>query len=345
MTFVARINVRTFLTSLVVLLLVAGCGVRIETAPPTEPTPDSNEVARQAVVNDLLSVSAAAALLTQDDAQSDAVVQALESLALQASDTATQLGGEYDSGLPEELRTSRPEPSQSSETTAPATAQDLVDQLNNAANRIRSTLDLPEDPDVARAYGSLATWFALQASDIARLSKIDYELPPDFTDSELEALPSNITQANVITWITREDAAAYGFEVIAAMLPVDDRAYFTKQAREHRRTAQHLAVLAAVDRTSDDPRALRYDLPFTLTPDSPTPEPSEARRLGRELCIDLGEHYSTALATVEPQDRAAILDLLVPAAQCANRLGSDMGPFVFIESPEAITASTPEVSN
>lgn len=317
-------------------LLLGACGVRVETAPPTEPAPTSDEIARQAAVNDLLATAELAHafadapdISAQDKDDVLALSQALR-------EHAHTLGGVYDSGLPEELRTPRAESSPTSGDGEPVTAAALVDRLTQSATRIRATLDLPTTPDSAQVYGSLSAWFLVQARDWASRSETPWQIPADFVESTPTDRMSALPRAQVLEWIVRDDSAAYGFEVAAAMRKPDARSLYEQRARHYRRSAHDLALAAAVDRTSEDPRAVRYDLPWTLTDDEPVPPVNEVRELAQSLAFDHGTFALSLLGEVDPKDRAIMLDVVVDDALAADRLGVDLGPFPFIVDPNQV---------
>ncbi|WP_454044229.1 hypothetical protein [Cellulosimicrobium sp. Marseille-Q8652] len=84
--------------ALVTSLLAAGCGVRLETPEPTEPSPDVHEVVRRTAVDDALAVADLVTRATPT-VTDPAVLAALDDAGRFAEEHAQALGGVYDSGL------------------------------------------------------------------------------------------------------------------------------------------------------------------------------------------------------------------------------------------------------
>ncbi|MGO1318422.1 MAG: hypothetical protein ACTMIR_15525, partial [Cellulomonadaceae bacterium] len=111
------------------LLLLAGCGVRLETPPPTEPAPDALEVARRAAVTDVLEISRLADSALDQAAEPDgpaalALAHVVEATAAQLD----QLGGEYRSGLEATVSAD----AVAIPTAAPADVEDVVQALTQS---------------------------------------------------------------------------------------------------------------------------------------------------------------------------------------------------------------------
>ncbi|MGO3815525.1 MAG: hypothetical protein ACTJHV_12110, partial [Cellulosimicrobium funkei] len=79
-------------------VLAAGCGVRLDTPPPTEPSPDTVEVLRSGAVDDALAVAALVADVTPR-VTDPAALAVLGEAAAFAEQHVDALGGVYDSGL------------------------------------------------------------------------------------------------------------------------------------------------------------------------------------------------------------------------------------------------------
>ena len=85
-------------TVLATSVLAAGCGVRLDTPPPTEPSPDTVEVLRSGAVDDALGVAALVADVTPR-VTDPAALAVLGEAAAFADRHVDALGGVDDSGL------------------------------------------------------------------------------------------------------------------------------------------------------------------------------------------------------------------------------------------------------
>src|SRR5690554_1310319 len=145
---------RAVLVSALAVMLVAGCGVRLETPPPSEPEPDSLEVARRASVTDVLDVAQLARDLLVDRSTEDPAADQLASTVDAAAVHLDLLGGVYDSGLADGPNDDgvAVAPTGSASPSAP-TAPDmdvLVERLTQAYSRSRGSLTTVPDPGLAR---------------------------------------------------------------------------------------------------------------------------------------------------------------------------------------------------
>jgi len=90
------------ISTVLALVTITGCGIRLESAAPQALVPDSDEISRQAAVADALLVQeeAGATLTTVEQGSPVAVV--LTDIELLAGEHVEALGGEYVSGLGDE---------------------------------------------------------------------------------------------------------------------------------------------------------------------------------------------------------------------------------------------------
>lgn len=88
-------------------VLAAGCGVRLDTPPPTEPSPDTVEVLRSGAVDDALAVAALVADVTPR-VTDPAALAVLGETAAFAEQHVDALGGVYDSGLEDAAQPKEP---------------------------------------------------------------------------------------------------------------------------------------------------------------------------------------------------------------------------------------------
>ncbi len=278
---------------IVTTVTLAGCGVRLETAAPTEPLPDAAEVARSAAVDDALALDAAAGAAATGTEGAVADVLALVGSASAAH--ADALGGVYDSGLPG----ATPTPSATPSAPVAATPAEVLALLGASASTARADARDAEDPGMARLLASVAASRAQLATRLA--SALDAEVPALDTEPEGAGLPrggsadgsgsgdgsaaepstapspsatapepadspgDDLDRATLLALVLAEDQAGYGFEVAAARLSDDARSRARSAAAAHRATATAWAVAAGVAGTADDPRRVVYALDGDLS--------------------------------------------------------------------------------
>lgn len=316
---------------------LTGCGLRLETPPPTEPSPDATEQVRADTVDDALDLAQIAAAMSSG---ADAEVLAALTLVQNSGAThAEQLGGVYDSGLPQ--------PTDSPTTAAPAaadTTDDLLALLGSTSADARADALTATDPQTARLLASIAASRAQQATQLARALGVD---APSFESAAAEtteteaagsadgsgsgdgsatAAPtdtgSTLNATTLAALIAAEDQAGFGYEVAAARLSDDARTAALNAARTHRARAEEWAQSAGVSGTGQDPRRVSYDL-------GPTPGDAEAvRTFCAGLERQLTDVYADAIldsdaATADDPgtERAVLVDRLRTAALDLMRWG------------------------
>lgn len=148
-------------------ILLGGCGLRLETPPPSEPDPDALEIVRRTAVADALFVAEQAdgAVVTLAGKRPRLVTE-LERVAEDSREQAEQLGGSYVSGLDPEGPTGSPEPSED-----PVSPEDVVVALVDASGRSRIAAGSTDDGPLARLLASIG---AAQTVSAVRVG--------DFTD-------------------------------------------------------------------------------------------------------------------------------------------------------------------
>lgn len=333
---------RSALTALALTcaIILSGCGVRLETPPPTEPVPDAAEVLRRTAVADALLVAdqadgAAAADGVKTDVAAELTLIA-EATALQAE----QLGGEYDSGLGDIVADDTG--ASPSATTPEQTPRAVVSSLRDAATRTRAAADQAQAGSLGRLLASVSAAQTRYARDLAQLTGTrGPELPPTEIPEPVEpdaqpadgkdapattaasaegpaAVPTGLSAEELDALILSEDTAAYALEVRAAQADGDVRSRAHERARLHRARAQGWAVVAGTDGTDQDPRRVAYALPGR---DTATPE------LARDLEVDLAQNYATLTGVAEPGTRAVLVALLTDSTLAAARWDAPAVPF------------------
>lgn len=325
----------------VTTVTLAGCGVRLETAAPTEPVPDAAEVARSAAVDDALALEAAAgaALTGTEGALADVLALAAAASVAQAD----ALGGVYDSGLPD----ATPTPAASASAPAAATPHEVLALLGTSASDARTDARDAEDPGTARLLASVAASRAQLATRLASVLGADVPaldaepegagLPrggsadgsgsgdgsaagPSATPSPSATGPGatdvpdapgdDLDRATLLALVVAEDQAGYGFEVAAARLSDDERARARDAAAAHRSAATAWAVAAGVAGTTDDPRRVTYAI------DGDMSSGDAVRAFCAGLLSDLADvHADAVLATTAgTSNRTAVVDGLRTSA-------------------------------
>ncbi|WP_435735597.1 DUF4439 domain-containing protein [Cellulosimicrobium sp. PMB13] len=349
--------------ALVASLLVAGCGVRLETPEPTEPSPDVHEVVRRTAVDDALAVEELAASVAPTVTDPTALA-ALDEARRFAEQHVQALGGVYDSGLPEPTATDDGDPPGPVEvTTSPAvgdpgdgaagaddagsaedgggadtdegtpdavatpTTDDVVTALVGAAQRTRASADLTDDPELARLLASVATSEHVSARRLAAATGSAAAADLDVAVAPVEDAPSGVGAADLATLVAAEDAAGYALEVRGAQVDGEVRTTAVARAAQHRARAQAWALAAGTDGTDQDPRRTAYALP----------DGEDVTTLARRLETELTASYASLVATAAPESRGDALALLTDSWLAALSWGAS--PVAFPGMPEQQPAS------
>lgn len=338
----ARTRSRSALTALALTcaIILSGCGVRLESPPPTEPVPDAVEVVRRTAVADALLVADQAGTAAAAEGVRPDVATELTAIAEATTAQAEQLGGEYDSGLGD-IVTERSGASPSA-STPEQTPRAVVTSLRDAATRTRAAADQAQSGPLGRLLGSVSAAQARYARDLARLtgargpalpstqipeppadgaepSEGDEATAAPASDTEgPAAVPTGLSAEELATLVLAEDTAAYALEVRAAQADGDVRTRAYDRARVHRARAQAWALLAGVDGSAQDPRRVAYAVPG---PETATPD------LARDLEDDLTQNYATLVGVAEPGTRAILVALMTDTTLAAAQWGAPAVPF------------------
>lgn len=327
-------------TLLLLLAVLTGCGVRLETPPPAPLVPDADEQARQRTSADAVALEVlaqgAGAVPAPDpvlDPAGDAVAAARAAVAAEAATHLTLLGGLYDAGpasaaagpgqaegsvAPDAPEEDRPETPAASPAPDPLTATPaaLVTRLTEAAATARADTATVADGALARLLGSIAVSRHLSA---ARLAAVAGATAPPVPAAVLpDAVPDGLGDADLGALVAAEDAAGYGYEVVAAKQAGDTRRLAGQRAAEHRARAQTWAELGGVDGTGLDPRRIAYAVPPGLE------DPSAAAALAQSLETTLAAHYAALVAEVAPEARPAFVDAAAEATAHAVTWGAPL---------------------
>ncbi|GCD20039.1 DUF4439 domain-containing protein [Cellulomonas algicola] len=333
--------------------LLTGCGLRLETPPPVEPSPDAVEHVRGRTVDDALGLAQDARTLL-DAAPAEPVAAVLADVAAFGELHAEQLGGVYDSGLPEPT----PSASPSSTTASPApTAESVLAELAEDAATALADADAVPDGPLARLVGSvatartdlagrLATALGLPAPEIALRAGVDgtpeggadqpptpSATPTPGSAADEAPAPAGLDRADLDALTLAHDEAGYALEVVAAKLEGDPRTLARQTAAGHRDAAERWATSAGTAGQLDDPRRVAYALPAGL--DDPTVAAGVAR--GAESAV--ADTYATLVASADAGARAELLTGLADATRQARAWGAT--PVAFPGMPELAAEPLP----
>lgn len=335
------------ISTLLALLVLSGCGLRLEGPGPVEPVPDADEVSRQAMVADALAVQDAASQALAGVAAESPEAAGLAQIIDFADLHIAALGGVHSSGIAEDPDSGSGDQGQtelepgsvpSGDATAtapvtppadpaPATTSDVVALLAQSAARARGSLATPTDGLLARVYASVAASQLDSARALAAQTGAELVLPEAFTTQMPTTLPLNLSATDLTTVVRSEDAAGFAYEVIAARLSDGPRALAQERARVHRERAQTWAELASLDGTASDPREVAYALPTTADGASVVTSAEAMAELAVDLEETLATTYATFTGQVDAENRAAMADLLVDSSAAARAWGAPLAPF------------------
>jgi len=289
------------------VVLLAGCGLRLETPPPASPTPDASEVARQRASADSLGLEALAA----PAGPTDPVTAARALIAQQAGEHLAQLGP----GRPASTAASS---APASPTPSVSTPDAVVAQVVAAAANARKDAAAVPDGPLARLLGSVSTARLLQARALATAAGLPAPDLPAVTVPR--AVPAGLAPSAVSALVADEDEAGYADEVIAAKVPEPARSGALNRAAVHRDRAERWATIAQIAQTGRDPRRTAYALP-------PLDDPAVATALAATLEGSLAATYASLSADATPDARLVLLDALTDAAAAATAWGAPVAAF------------------
>jgi len=302
--------------ALVLAAALAGCGVRLETPPPSEPSLTAAEAARRAAVTDVLDVRATARAVRENATERSAPL--LDEIVSAAATHETQLGGVYDPGLVGEDGSPAPLPTG---TTVGTDVSALVELLVQASSRARAGLETAEDPGFARLTGSMSVGHLVAARALAAAAEVDL---PENDLPTVAAVPTaleDVPAADLAALVVAEDSTGYMLEVLASRLEDPRRSAALARAATHRARADAWARAAGVAGTAEDPRRVAYALPDGVTADDP--DTTLVAAAETSLTTDL----VTLVALVPPATRAAMVDLAADTWSAALTWGATRVPF------------------
>jgi hypothetical protein len=281
------------------LLLLTGCGLRLETPEPEPLVPDELEIVRAD------NAAAAANLRAMaEEAAAGAPPEVSPVLARIATSSAAHhdaLGGTYEP-FPDAPPT--PTPTATSAPTPPALPQDVLAALTAGAAAARSDADAAVDGPMARLLAAISVNRWLLADELATAlgtvagPKVAFVVPTE--------LPEGMTVQQATVLVQSEDAAGLAWEVVAARSLDADRDRAAARAAAHRERAQAWAEASGVAGAGADPRRSAYALPEALGDAAATPGMRLAA-LG-EVEGALADSYMSLVAHAPAGARAALMD-------------------------------------
>lgn len=343
--------------ALAVVLPLAACGLRLETPPPAEPSPDALEQVRGRTAEDALDLAADAETLvaTAPDGPARAVLADVAAFSTLHAEAA---GGRYESGLPDPT----PSPSATATATSAPDVAGLLAELVDDAAVAAADADAVADGPLARLVASVATSRDELADRLAAATGLPRPTPaggagtPDAEPSPAATSPAptdpgagasatgtatpgtddagapGAEPGALATLALAHDEAAYGYEVVAARRSDDARAQAAEAAARHRLDADAWARAAGVAGRPADPRRAAYALPPGLD------DPAVLDDLVRRLESGVADAYAAATAAADAGARADLVSGLREAHATATARGA--APIPFPGVPELATTTT-----
>lgn len=342
-------------------LALSGCGVRLESPPPAEPSPDAVELVRGRAVADALGLADAAAALAAGGV-ADPVRVVLDDVVAFSTRHAEELGGVYDSGLPDATPSTPPSPTPSAVTDVGTLLAELVDDAARAAD---GADDVPEGAlarlvaSVAVARDGLADRLAA-ATGLPRPAPADAAAPDDVPDDAVpqdvapqDAVPDDATPTadaqvtdrpataaapsgsdptpgadapvppapGAVALALAHDEAAWTLTVLAARTADAPRAALLTAAAGHRAESDAWARTVGIVGQPTDPRRSAYALPAGID------DPTVAQALPRLLEQAVADASAQAVADAPAGERSRAIASLRTATAAATAWGAAAVPF------------------
>ncbi|SFK35404.1 DUF4439 domain-containing protein [Cellulomonas sp. KH9] len=316
-------------------LALGGCGVRLESPPPAEPSPDAIEQVRARTVDDALALADAARAAAPSADEATRTV--LDDVAAFSDRHVEALGGVYDSGLPD----ATPTPGTAATTPAVTDVTGVLGALVDDAARAADDADDVPDGALARLVASVSVSRdaladrlaaatgaprpdpAPAAPDVAAGTAADATADPTAAPTG-EATPGDATPAardGARALALAHDEAAWTLAVLAARAADDRRATLLAAADGHRRASDTWAATAGVVGRPTDPRRAAYALPGGLD------DPTVADALPRTLEQAVADASAQAVADAPAGARADAIASLRTATVAAVAWGAAAVPF------------------
>ncbi|ADG74404.1 conserved hypothetical protein [Cellulomonas flavigena DSM 20109] len=336
-----RTSSRRAVALVAVAAVLAGCGLRLETPPPAEPTPDATEQVRGRTVDDALGLAEAAAGLAARGPE-EAVGTVLTDVVAFSTRHAQELGGVYDSGLP------APTPTASSSPVVVSDVTELLAELVDDAARAARDADAAPEGELARLVASVAVARDALADRLAVATgapRPEPSAPEEHATSDA-ATPTGGPDGDATGAATGQDAggrawpgaaalalahdeAAWTSTVLAARSADAERGALLEQAARHRAASDAWADRAGVAHRPDDPRRAAYALPAGVD------DPAVRDALLRTLEQAVADASSAAVADAPFGSRPEAVASLRTATAAAVARGA--APVAFPGMPELAT--------
>jgi hypothetical protein len=307
------------LGALATVLALAGCDLRLEGAAPAAPTPGAAEQVRERTVADALDLAAAARAAEPVADKGAAAV--LEDVATFSEAHAAQLGGTYDSGLPE------PTTSTTTPAAVVATPDDVLAALRADAATALTDATAAGDGATARLLAAVGVSRDQLASRLGTALNEPVPTPtptPTATVPEAAPVPTDsptssagdLTSETIAPLVLAHDQAGFGLEVVAAKSSGDQRTAAARSSAEHRGAAESWAQRVGIAGTANDPRRAVYALPANVD------DPAGARALAASLEAGVAEAASAAILSAPADVRTELIGELSAATTAAAGWGA-----------------------
>lgn len=329
--------------ALAVVLTLAGCGLRLETPAPTEPTPDAVEQVRRRTVDDALALAGSAAALAAQAQEGSVLQGVLADVETFSTAHAQELGGVYDSGLPRPTASATPTPTAQLAGDVGELLGDLVQDAATAAGDADTVTDAPlarlvaavgvsRDVLADRLAAASGTTLpeAGQPGGIAPAPQEDASPTsgPAATDSPAAGQEATAPGESAGTppagagdLALAHDEAAWTLTVLAARSDEAGRPALLASAAAHRSASDTWARLAGVLGQPTDPRRSSYALPAAID------DPTVAGALPRTVEQAVAEASARVVAGAAPGARGDAIVSLRVATRAAAAWGAAPVPF------------------